>query len=132
MPFLLMSAVIICMALSLRELFIPSRWKYKKLSFENFLLLGLLYVTIMIGFALLYLLLDMQGYAILAGKGMYSGSFLERLHTSLYFSGITLFTVGYGDLVPSGIGRWIALVEAWLGYTIPAAFVVKTFIDWEK
>lgn len=55
--------------------------------------------------------------------------FFSRLWTSLYLSAITLFSVGYGDVVPIGIGRPLVIIEALLGYTIPAAFVVRTFID---
>jgi potassium channel LctB len=40
-----------------------------------------------------------------------------------------LFSVGYGDIAPIGIGRVIAMIEALIGYTIPAAFVAKAFID---
>ncbi|HZG72269.1 MAG TPA: ion channel, partial [Chondromyces sp.] len=56
-------------------------------------------------------------------------SLMDMLYFSFYFSGITLFSVGYGDIVPSGAGIWIALIEAWIGYTIPAAFVMRTVID---
>ncbi|MDQ0216833.1 potassium channel LctB [Oikeobacillus pervagus] len=128
----IMTAVIVCMTMSLRALFLPGKWKYHRLSIENFLFLGFLYITIMVGFALVYLLLELEGLEVLQGdRAVQIGSFFERLHTSLYFSGITLFSVGYGDVVPSGIGRWIALVEAWIGYTIPAAYVVKIVSDWE-
>jgi potassium channel LctB len=50
----------------------------------------------------------------------------------MYFSAITLLSVGYGDITPIGIGRWLAVVEALLGYTMPMAFVVKTVINFEK
>lgn len=41
------------------------------------------------------------------------------------------FSVGFGDVAPVGIGRLLAIIEALLGYTIPAAFVVRTFIDFD-
>jgi len=34
--------------------------------------------------------------------------------------------------VPVGIGRWIASIEALIGYALPAAFVVRTAIDFEN
>ena len=57
---------------------------------------------------------------------------MERLETYIYFSAVTLFSVGYGDIAPIGIGRVIAMIEALIGYTIPAAFVAKAFIDIES
>jgi potassium channel LctB len=50
----------------------------------------------------------------------------------MYFSAITLLSVGYGDITPVGIGRWIAIIEALVGYTMPAAFVARTFMEHEK
>nr|WP_239454064.1 potassium channel family protein [Bacillus suaedaesalsae] len=58
--------------------------------------------------------------------------FLEIFGTSLYFSGLTLLSVGYGDITPIGIGRLFAIIEALLGYIIPAAFVVRTMIDYDR
>lgn len=58
-------------------------------------------------------------------------SWREKLSTSIYLSAITLFSVGYGDVVPIGVGRLLVIIEALLGYTIPAAFVVRTFIDYD-
>ncbi len=57
---------------------------------------------------------------------------MQYVETSLYFSAVTLLSVGYGDIVPIGIGRWIAMVEALLGYALPAAFVVRTVMDVER
>lgn len=43
---------------------------------------------------------------------------------SLYFSVITFTTLGYGDLVPIGLGRLFAAIEAFLGSFTIALFVV--------
>ncbi len=50
---------------------------------------------------------------------------LESLAHSLYFSGVTLMTVGYGDVTPIGWGRLLALIEALIGYILPTAFFLK-------
>ncbi|MBO8172484.1 MAG: two pore domain potassium channel family protein [Bacillaceae bacterium] len=47
------------------------------------------------------------------------------LFQSLYFSAITLLAVGYGDLTPFGLSRFVAILEAIVGYTLPAALVVQ-------
>jgi potassium channel LctB len=119
-----------CILMSLRTLFIPHKIRGKRVSFENFLYLAFIYVTVMIGFGLIYVLMEQNGSRILlenAGAG--GGTFFQRLETGFYFSAVTLFSVGYGDISPVGIGRMIAVLEALIGYTIPAAFVARAVFD---
>ncbi|GIN57843.1 LCTB protein [Lederbergia ruris] len=131
MWYIIFFAVIICILFALRLLFIPNRFKYKQVSFENFAFLGCTYAVIMIGFGLLFLLLEIKGWTVIIDTSLHeSSSWNERLSSALYLSAITLFSVGYGDVVPIGIGRLFVMIEALLGYTIPAAFVVRTFIDY--
>lgn len=133
MWYALMTLVILCLAMALRILFMPSRFQYKQISFENFLFLGITYAIIMVGFGLVYVLLELKGLQVITDGGEPAGeSFFERLGVSVYLSGITLFSVGFGDVVPVGIGRAVVVAEALIGYTIPAAFVVRTFIDFER
>ncbi|GIN74672.1 LCTB protein [Bacillus sp. J14TS2] len=133
MWYIIFFAVIICILFALRLLFIPNRFKYKQVSFENFAFLGCTYVVIMIGFGLLFLLLEIKGWTVIIDSSLQESSgWNQRLSTSLYLSAITLFSVGFGDVVPVGIGRLFVMIEALLGYTIPAAFVVRTFIDYER
>jgi voltage-gated potassium channel Kch len=74
------------------------------------LLIALLLLTLMTGFALIYLpRLETDFQMIEAAHG---SLFLR----AIYFSGITLMTVGYGDILPlSGAMRVTALLEAALG-----------------
>jgi potassium channel LctB len=122
--------IILCILLSLRELFIPGKIKGKKMSIENFFILAIIYATVMIGFGLIYYLVGAQGHPVLIeADHNQSETTLGRVETSLYFSAITLFSVGYGDIAPIGIGRIIAVLQALIGYTIPAAFVARTVFD---
>ncbi|MBM4765089.1 potassium channel family protein [Bacillus sp. B15-48] len=125
--------IILCIILSLRELFIPDKIKGKKLSIENFFVLAIIYLTVMIGFGLIYFLVGSEIQPILNEAEEYSATTgtetVIKLETALYFSAITLFSVGYGDISPIGIGRWIAVIEALVGYTIPTAFVARTVFD---
>lgn len=42
----------------------------------------------------------------------------------LYFSGITFFTIGYGDVVPvNGLGRFLAVVEGGVGFGFLAVII---------
>lgn len=132
MWYIIFFAVIVCILFALRLLFISNRFKYKQVSFENFAFLGCTYVVIMIGFGLLFLLLEIKGWTVIIDSSLQESSgWNQRLSTALYLSAITLFSVGFGDVVPVGIGRLFVMVEALLGYTIPAAFVVRTFLDYE-
>ncbi|NIK11567.1 ion channel [Alkalibacillus sp. S2W] len=86
-----------------------------------------LYVILMLSFALIYFSLAEIGYTLLQGELLQVGSVIERFFHAIYFSGVTLMTIGYGDITPVGIGRAIALVEAFIGFLLPAAFFYKLF-----
>jgi len=52
--------------------------------------------------------------------------------TACYFSGVTMMTVGYGDIVPLGIARFLAVIESVLGITVWGVYVValvRKYID---
>ncbi|CCN46366.1 putative Pentapeptide super family protein [Vibrio nigripulchritudo MADA3029] len=53
----------------------------------------------------------------------YKATFLEFLN-ALYFSVVTFTTLGYGDISPIGLARFIAAFEAFLGSFTMALFVV--------
>src|SRR3954454_4993618 len=124
---------IFCIVMRLRTIFIPNTIKGKLVSVENFLYLAFVYMTILIGFGLIYILLETKGHEVLVEQyPISSEGFIERLGTYIYFSAVTLFSVGYGDIAPVGVGRIIAMVEALIGYTIPAAFVARAVFDLER
>jgi hypothetical protein len=96
------------------HLFTANRWRLGFLSvFGPLSLFGLLSVWatgLIIGFALLYW---STGVAVTGPEP----TFLSYL----YFSGSTFFTLGFGDLAPTGpFGRTLCVVEAGLGFTFLA------------
>ncbi|WP_245947530.1 potassium channel family protein [Bacillus taeanensis] len=102
-------------------------------SFYKLALLFLIYLTIITAFACLYTIFMMNGLVVLKeGTKIVDGQFLSSLATSVYFSAVTLLSVGYGDITPIGIGRWIAVIEALLGYLLPAVFFVTTIVDYDR
>ncbi|MBS4175176.1 two pore domain potassium channel family protein [Bacillus sp. FJAT-49736] len=130
---LLIVLVILCICMSLRTLFFSYKLKNKQISFDNFLFLAFAYCVLMIGFGLIFLLLEIKGFNIIMDHGsQLEGSYFHKLYTSVYLSAVTLFSVGFGDVVPLGIGRVIVIMEALIGYTIPAAFVVKSVLDFDQ
>lgn len=133
MVYLFILVIILCITMSLRALFLPNRIKGKSVSLENFFFLAAIYFTVLVGFGLIYFLIAEEGYTILIDSNeVIETSFIRRLGTAIYFSAITLFSVGYGDIAPVGIGRMIVVIEALIGYTIPAAFVARAVYDMEK
>lgn len=127
MFYFLLPIVIFCIFMSLRTLFIPNTIKGKFVSFENALYLGSIYLTVIIGFGLIYLLFELKGISLLMeinNKNNYN-----IFETSFYFSAMMLFSVGNGDVIPHGFGRMVAVVEALIGYTLPAAFVARALFD---
>ncbi|PGL70440.1 potassium channel family protein [Bacillus sp. AFS055030] len=100
------------------------------ISINNYILLFLIYGTVLIGFSAVYFILDRGPHPILIEHSIpIEGTNYHIMGLCLYFSAITLLSVGYGDIVPVGIGRWVAMVEALIGYTMPAAFVLQVFKD---
>lgn len=77
------------------------------------LLLGVLIIFLVIGFALIYL--PHMPAAFYIAPEAASPRWIE----ALYFSGITLTTVGYGDIAPHTIAmRLLALVQAASGFVL--------------
>lgn len=101
-------------------------------SLQHFYTLVYVYIIVMIGFGLIYFVLASEGYTLLKGEVLLQANWFSRLGHSIYFSGVTLMTVGYGDITPVGFGRTIALVEALIGYILPAAFFIQIMHDVQK
>jgi hypothetical protein len=72
-------------------------------------------VGLVIGFALLHWSLGSQLRSP-SEEGVFSGY--------LYFSGVTFFTLGFGDLTPAGpLGRFVTVTEAGLGFAFLAVVI---------
>ncbi|WP_110114319.1 ion channel [Bacillus sp. CGMCC 1.16541] len=123
---LLISMICVLMIGSLQFLFKREVSDFHVFSFSSFIALLYAYVTVLVGFGLIYTVLEMHHYSVLAGQYEPYQSYLLTLYNSLYFSAVTLFSVGYGDMYPVGIGKGIVIVESLVGYIMPALFVLRT------
>src|SRR5699024_6766320 len=92
----------------------------KRFSLEVFYMLLVTYSIVIVGFGLIYFILSFEGMILIEGDGI-----VDSFMHSFYFSGVTLLTIGYGDITPVGIGRWVAIFEALIGYVLPTAFVLR-------
>ncbi|HLR75992.1 MAG TPA: ion channel [Virgibacillus sp.] len=99
--------------------------KESRFSTEIFYALLIIYSIVIVGFGLIYFILSFQGMILVEHGELKHVSVIGSLIHSMYFSGVTLLTIGYGDIVPIGIGRFIALCEALIGYILPTAFVLR-------
>lgn len=131
--FALLTVSLIAIIFSMKSLWVSMKIDRHFFSVHNLFLLCLIYTTVLVAFGISYLVLEEVGLSVLEedGKVLDVHSF-QMVEVCMYFSAITLLSVGYGDITPVGIGRWIAIVEALVGYTMPAAFVARTFIEHEK
>ncbi|UFU00153.1 ion channel [Radiobacillus kanasensis] len=96
-------------------------------SMEIFYTLAVVYLSVLVSFAIMYFALSFNGVILVEGGSLREIGVLESLAHSLYFSGVTLLTVGYGDITPIGFGRVLALLEALIGYILPAAFFLRVY-----
>lgn len=123
-----LSAILIISGLiliSIYQFIFSKTYRQSYFSYELFNTLIVLYLTILLAFALLYTLLAEESTLLISESQVEAPSFLDELWTSIYFSGVTLFTIGYGDIIPVGIARPLSLIEAMIGYLIPIAFFMK-------
>jgi potassium channel LctB len=97
----------------------------RRFSVEMFYSLLITYSIVILGFGLIYFILSFEGIYLVEGNELRQVSPIGSLIHSFYFSGVTMLTIGYGDISPIGIGRFIALVEALIGYVLPTAFVIQ-------
>ncbi|MGC4377019.1 potassium channel family protein [Fictibacillus sp. Mic-4] len=118
---------------SLHALFQHPGIKQQMMSLNHLFVLLLVYINIILGFGLMYCSLLFMNYHVLSEKGfMLEGGLIKMMEGAMYFSAVTMLSVGYGDITPLGVGRWISITEALIGYLLPAAFVITSVIDHRK
>lgn len=132
-PWLIMIAICLILMKSFLDFFrgksfaVAFEMKESRFSTEIFMALLVLYIIIMLGYGMIYFILSIEGIVLVENGELRQVSILGSIIHSVYFSGVTLLSVGYGDITPVGVGRFIALTQALIGYILPAAFVVKIF-----
>jgi potassium channel LctB len=92
--------------------------------------LGFLYSNVILTFSAIYMLLHIFNLGMLRdhyASIQHHATLWDGLTRSLYFSAITLFSVGYGDITPFGWARAVSIIEAMIGYLLPAVLVVRFF-----
>lgn len=125
---ILISLTVLFMLMNLYYFF--SKRKYQRSYFQSSLFQKLFFAMlgVTLGFAFLYYFLSFEGDVVRVGTedGKDGG---ENFLDYLYFSGVTLLSVGYGDLVPVGKARFFALLQAAIGFLLPTAFFIRALSE---
>lgn len=103
-----------------------TRQSYKKSTFNAPMFYQLFFnmIGITIGFACIYYLLSLNNVILKIGSPDGNPA-NETFANLLYFSGVTLLSVGYGDYTPVGSAKFFALIEAGIGILLPTAYFIK-------
>ncbi|MGL4521974.1 MAG: ion channel [Bacilli bacterium] len=115
---------------TLRDMWWASAYVRPLFSLHHMLYYALLYISVVLAFAAIYVVLIMNGFDVLHDTfHRKAQTYWGVLEEALYFSAITLFGVGYGDVTPIGFGRWIAVIQSLIGFTLPATFFMQTLMN---
>ncbi|KAB8127935.1 two pore domain potassium channel family protein [Gracilibacillus oryzae] len=99
---------------------------YRKSYLSTILLRKLFFVVfgLTFGFALIYYALSFNETVVV--QSLSSMTPIEPTFGNLlYFSGETILSVGYGDMVPVNSARFFSLLQASLGVLLPTAYFLK-------
>ncbi len=80
-------------------------------------------IVVIVFFAILYTIVPFFTDASLANVNPES-TFINKFLVSLYYTGITYFTIGYGEIVPLGILRIFAVFNGFIGVFMMSYFTV--------
>ncbi|WP_298832075.1 potassium channel family protein [uncultured Planococcus sp.] len=121
---ILIGFTVILMLLHLYYFFTNQQHKESYIHTSLFTKLFIIMTVVTFGFALIYYLLAFNNDTLRLNDetGRRAG---ENFWDYLYFSGVTMLSIGYGDLVPMGYARFFAVVQAAL--LLPSAYFVKAF-----
>ncbi|WP_134703414.1 ion channel [Ammoniphilus sp. YIM 78166] len=102
-----------------------------KIIFSNLVVISLIYVLVAFFFSIAYMILDYYELGPIIdhnSSANHQQQPLDRFTRSLYFSFITLYSVGYGDVTPFGLSKAVAILEATIGYLLPPAIIIRYLI----
>ncbi len=97
----------------------------------NIIILFNLYFFIAVCFSIVYIALTLSGLGYIVdhySTAAHQEQFIDLISRSLYFSYITLFAVGYGDMTPLGFAKAVSMIQAFVGFILPYAILLKYLI----
>lgn len=103
----------------------------KTIIIYNVIILFNLYFIIAAAFSAIYIILDYAELGFILDH--YSSiphqkQLIDVITRSFYFSFITLFAVGYGDMTPFGLSKAVSMIQAFVGFILPYAILLNYII----
>lgn len=120
MGWLLVTVTTCIMIFSVKSL-LKLPWEGYIFSMRNFVYLSCTYTVLLIGFAIIYTVMQIEG--IRSVEPVETNSFIELFMAMLYFSAMMLFSVGNGEMLPEGAGRAVAVAAAFIGQVLPVTVI---------
>lgn len=103
----------------------------KTIIFYNIMILFNLYFIIAAAFSVIYVALEYAELGFIVdhySSFTHQKQFIDIITRSLYFSFITLFAVGYGDMTPFGLSKAVSIIQAFVGFILPYAIILNYVI----
>ncbi len=97
----------------------------------NIIILFNLYFIIAVAFSAVYVTLEYAGLGCIVdhySSSSHQEQFIDIISRSLYFSFVTLFAVGYGDITPFGLSKAVSIIQAFAGHIIPYVIMLNYII----
>lgn len=103
----------------------------KTIIIYNVIILFNLYFFIAVAFSALYIVLEYIELGVILdhySSFSHQKQLIDVITRSLYFSFITLFAVGYGDMTPFGLSKAVSMIQAFVGFILPYAILLNYII----
>ena len=100
---------------------------YEQFGFDGrlFVHLFVAWLITLFGFAFIYYLLSRDEIILVTSLESMT-AVAPTWDNLLYFSGVTLLSIGFGDILPLGLTRLFALLESAIGILLPSVFFLKS------
>ena len=103
----------------------------KTIIIYNIIILFNLYFIIAAVFSIIYIILDCTDLGFIVDHYStvpHQKQLIDIITRSIYFSYITLFAVGYGDMTPFGLSKAVAIIQSFAGHIIPYVIMLNYII----
>lgn len=103
----------------------------KTIIIYNIIILFNLYFIISAAFSIIYIILDYANLGFIVdhySSVNHQEQFKDIISRSLYFSYITMFAVGYGDMTPFGLSKAVSIIQASVGHILPYVIMLNYII----
>src|SRR5699024_5524323 len=96
-----------------------------RISFELFYTLIIIYTLVIIVFGIIYFMWSLYGEVLIETGQIYPVSISTSLFISIYYSAVTMLSIGFGVIVRIEDASLIVVIQALLGYLLPRTIVLK-------